>query len=57
MKKLEFTIENLNMKLTKAKAELEKVKQENMNLQASIDNHVFINEKLNQAYRNLKVKC
>lgn len=45
------------MKLTKAKAELEKVKQENMNLQASIDNHVFINEKLNQAYRNLKVKC
>ena len=45
------------MKLTKAKAELEKVKQENISLQHSIDNHVFINEKLNQAYRNLKVKC
>lgn len=57
VKKLEFTIENLNMKLTRAKSELEKVKQENLSLQHSIDNHVFINEKLNQAYRNLKVKC
>jgi hypothetical protein len=28
-----------------------------VSLQHSIDNHVFINEKLNQAYRNLKVKC
>jgi predicted transcriptional regulator len=47
VKKLEITIENLNGKLTKAKKELDKVKQENLSLQASIDNHVFINEKLN----------
>lgn len=56
VKKLEITIENLNGKLTKAKKELEKVKQDNLSLQASIDNHVFINEKLNQAYKSLKVK-
>ena len=35
VKKLEFTIENLNMKLTRAKSELEKVKQENLSLQHS----------------------
>ena len=56
VKKLEFTIEGLNAKLTKAKSELEKIKQENLSLQHSVDNHVFINDKLNQAYRNLKAK-
>lgn len=57
VKKLEFTVDALNAKLTRAKSELEKLRQENMSLQHSVDNHVFINEKLNQAYRNLKVKC
>ena len=56
VKKLEITIDNLNGKLTKAKKELELVKQENLSLQASIDNHVYINEKLNQAYKSLKDK-
>lgn len=56
VKKLEITIDNLNGKLTKAKKELEKLKQDNLSLQASIDNHVFINEKLNQAYKSLKQK-
>jgi len=32
------------------------LKDENLSLQASIDNHVFINEKLNQALKKYKNK-
>lgn len=54
IKKLEISIDSLNDKLTRLKKDYDKLKEENLSLQASIDNHVFINEKLNQAYKNLK---
>jgi len=51
MKKLELTVENLNNKLSKLKDELQKVRDENLTLKASNDNHIYINEKLNKALK------
>ena len=48
-KKLQLTIDNLNLKLSKLKEELKNLKDENTTLRASNDNHVYINEKLNKA--------
>ena len=50
-KKLELTIVQLNEKLSKLKVELEKKCDEIIKLKNSVDNHIFINEKLNKAYK------
>lgn len=39
----------MNLKLSKLKEELKNLKDENVTLRASNDNHVYINEKLNKA--------
>lgn len=48
-KKLQLTADNLNLKLSKLKEELKNLKDENVTLKASNDNHIYINEKLNKA--------
>lgn len=48
-KKLQLTVDNLNLKLSKLKEELKNLKDENVTLKASNDNHIYINEKLNKA--------
>lgn len=53
---MEISVDSLNDKLTRLKKEYEVLKDENLSLQASVDNHVFINEKLNQALKKQKNK-
>ena len=48
-----MTVENLNIKLTKLKTELRKLKDENISVKASNDNHIYINDKLNKALLKL----
>lgn len=50
-KKLEESVNWLEEKLTRATKDLKKAKQENGNLKASNENHIFINEKLNKALK------
>ena len=53
IKQLELTAENLNNKLSKLKAEMLKLKEENISIKASNDNHIYINEKLNKTLTKL----
>ena len=50
-KKLEESVNWLEEKLQRATKDLKKMKQENANLKASNENHIFINEKLNKALK------
>ena len=50
-KKLEESVNWLEEKLTRATKDLKKMKQDNANLKASNENHIFINEKLNKALK------
>ena len=49
VKRLELSVDNLNEKLSKLKAQMQKQKTENSSLKASNDNHVYINDKLNSS--------
>ena len=51
VKKLELSVDNLNKKLSKLKVELQRLKDENIQLKTSNDNHIYINEKLNKALK------
>ena len=55
-KRLELSVENLNQKLSRLKAQHQKLKNENASLKASNDNHIFINEKLNKALQKMVAK-
>jgi hypothetical protein len=50
-KKLEQTVQYLNEKIQKSRIDLKGLKKECQNLRDSNENHVFINEKLNQALK------
>jgi predicted RNase H-like nuclease (RuvC/YqgF family) len=50
-KKLEESVNWLEEKLQKARKDFKAIKQENSNLKASNENHIFINEKLNKALK------
>jgi hypothetical protein len=47
------TVDNLNNKLSKLKQEMQKKKEENHRLQDSVDNQMYINDKLNKALTKL----
>ena len=51
IKKLEHSVQWLEEKLQRARADFKTLKKENANLKDSNENHVFINEKLNKALK------
>jgi predicted RNase H-like nuclease (RuvC/YqgF family) len=46
----------LNDKITKIRTDFKNLKKENQNLKDSNENHIFINEKLNQALKKATVR-
>lgn len=56
MKKLEATVQHQNDRIQKSRIELKNMKKECQNLKDSNENHVFINEKLNQALKKATQK-
>lgn len=55
-KKLEESVNWLEAKLAKSTKDNKKLKQENANLKASNENHIFINEKLNKALKKSETR-
>ena len=51
VKKLEHSVQWLEEKLQRGRADFKTLKKENANLKDSNENHVFINEKLNKALK------
>ena len=51
VKKLEHSVQWLEEKLQRARADFKTLKKENANLKDSNENHIFINEKLNKALK------
>lgn len=51
IKKLEQSVSYLNEKIAKNRQEFKNLKKENQHLKDSNENHIFINEKLNQALK------
>ena len=51
VKKLEQTVQYLNEKIQKSRIDMKSLKKENSNIKDSNENHIFINEKLNQALK------
>ena len=51
IQKLEQSVNYLNEKIQRSRIDFKKMKQENRNLKESIDNHLSVNEKLNQALK------
>lgn len=51
IKKLEQSVQYLNDKISKSRIDYKNLKKENQNLKDSNENHIFINEKLNQALK------
>lgn len=51
MRKLEQTIQYLNEKIQKSRIDMKNLKKEIQNLKDSNENHIFINDKLNQALK------
>lgn len=51
LKKLEHSVQWLEEKLQRARADFKTLKKENANLKDSNENHIFINEKLNKALK------
>ena len=51
VKKLEHSVQWLEEKLQRARADFKTLKKENANLKDANENHIFINEKLNKALK------
>ena len=49
--KLEQSVQYLNEKVQKIRIDYKNLRKENQNLKDSTENHIFINEKLNQALK------
>jgi hypothetical protein len=50
-------VQYLNEKIQKSRIDLKNLKKECQNLKDSNENHVFINEKLNQALKKSSQRC
>ena len=50
-KKLEQSVQYLNEKIQKSRIDMKNLKKEIQNLKDSNENHIFINDKLNQALK------